>query len=194
MVVEDLGRCAAVRAILGALLDLGVNRHKGDCAGELTFFCFAYRVAMEGFFLRRLVMSKEARIILVGLGVVAVLMFVFFLLGCTPSSVTGVVKDVEERYSFFNNGNVGGTERFLGITIVEVDGTEHRAALSVEHKQTHGIRPGNVLTVKLGRTAYRSTIGEHAVKEKDGTVRMVESQEVGWRLIEEYKIVQSAQK
>lgn len=125
-------------------------------------------------------------------GVLVGILFLMVLFLPTTDAVTGFVKDAGERQAYMSTSRVGGSSRFIGVTIVAGDGTNHHGAIPIDggalEDVVHDLLPGDVVTVKLGRTAYWTTIGSHAVREKDGTIRLVESTEVGWRLVKQYKI------
>lgn len=121
------------------------------------------------------------------------------LISCTPMSlpVSGVVESVEVRQSVPASMNYSAYEawkepHFVAITVVAIDGIQHRAALPVDLSAAHGIHPGDAIVVTLGRTAFRTIVPEHIFKEKDGTVRVRESTKLGWRLIETYKFTPEA--
>ncbi|OGZ06829.1 MAG: hypothetical protein A3D65_06735 [Candidatus Lloydbacteria bacterium RIFCSPHIGHO2_02_FULL_50_13] len=126
--------------------------------------------------------------------VVALLTFVA-LVGCTTASdpVSGVVESVEVKHSIpagtdYSSYDAWKEPNFVAITIVDHSGTTHYVALPETFNGVHEIRSGDEIVAKLGRTAFRSTLQEHLIKEEDGVVRVLESTTVGWRLIETYKI------
>ena len=93
------------------------------------------------------------------------------------SPVSGVVKSVDVKHSvptvLTHEGYSALPEvKFVAITIVATRGTLYYVALPEEFIGVHEISSGDEITVRLGRTAFRTTVGEHLIREKDGTMQV----------------------